>query len=90
MGLLAFPIMMRTGSPGVTCIKTKHEDAIERPAPFASTSGRTGQKSTELLEQLRRLAGQGIQRVVGAVPRVEHITPLEAIGREIIRAAAAL
>ena len=44
----------------------------------------------ELIEQLRRLAGMGIQTVLGAVPHVYRITPLEIIGREVIPAVADL
>jgi hypothetical protein len=44
----------------------------------------------ELLGQLRWLASMGIQTVLGAVPQVYRITPLEIIGREVIPAIAEL
>jgi hypothetical protein len=38
----------------------------------------------ELVGQLRWLAGMGIETVVGVVPNVDQIRPLEIIGREVI------
>ncbi len=43
-----------------------------------------------LIEQLRGLAGLGIQTVFGAVPHVDRITPLAVLGREAIPAVADL
>jgi len=37
---------------------------------------------------LRWLAGMGIETVIGMVPGVDRITPLEIIGRDIIPAVA--
>lgn len=59
-------------------------DAIEKTAPFAFDVGENGEKVGELLGRLRWLADMGIQTVIGFVPRVDHITPLETLGREVI------
>ena len=61
-------------------------DAIEKTCVFAFDAGEGGEKADELAEQLRRLAGMGIETVIGFVPGVERITPLETIGREVIPA----
>lgn len=63
-------------------------DAIEKTAPFAFDVGEDGEKVGELLGRLRWLAGMGIQTVIGFVPRVDRITPLEILGREVIPAVA--
>jgi F420-dependent oxidoreductase-like protein len=63
-------------------------DAIEKTAPFLFDPGEDGSKAKELVQQLRWLAGMGIQTVFGAVPGVDRITPLEVIGREVIPAVA--
>jgi hypothetical protein len=43
-----------------------------------------------LIEELRGFAGLGIQAVLGSVPNVYSITPLETIGRDVIPAVAEL
>jgi F420-dependent oxidoreductase-like protein len=65
-------------------------DAIEKTCAFRFDVGEDSSKAGELIGQLRWLAGMGIQTVVGAVPRVDRITPLEVIGREVIPAVADL
>jgi F420-dependent oxidoreductase-like protein len=65
-------------------------DSIEKTCPFLFDVGEDGSKAKELIEHLRGLAGMGIQTVYGAVPRVDRITPLEVIGREVIPAVADL
>ena len=71
-------------------------DAIEKTAPFAfdvlseDGQGTDRQKVSALLGQLRWLAGMGIQTVIGFVPHVDRITPLEILGREVIPAVAEL
>ena len=59
-------------------------DSIEKTSPFLFDIGEDGSKVKELVEQLRWLAGFGIQTVFGAVPHVDRIAPLEVIGREVI------
>ncbi len=63
-------------------------DAIEKTAPFGFDVGADGSKVGELLDQLRWLASMGIETVYGWVVGVEHITPIEIMGREVIPAAA--
>ena len=65
-------------------------DAIEKTCPFRFDVGEDGGKVGELLGQLRWMAGMGIQTVMGFVPRVDQITPLEILGREVIPAVADL
>jgi F420-dependent oxidoreductase-like protein len=65
-------------------------DAIEKTAPFAFDVGEGGSKVGELLGRLRWLASMGIQTVIGFVPHVDRITPLEIVGREVIPAVADL
>ena len=43
-----------------------------------------------MISQLRWLAGMGIQTVIGFVPNVGEITPLEIIGKRVIPAIADL
>jgi F420-dependent oxidoreductase-like protein len=65
-------------------------DAIEKTCAFRFDVGEDGSRTGELIGQLRWLAGMGIQTVIGAVPRVDRITSLEPIGREVIPAVAEL
>ena len=65
-------------------------EAIEKTSPFAFDVGEDGSKVGALLDQLRWLAGMGIQTVIGFVPHVDRIAPLEIMGREVIPAAAEL
>src|SRR6266699_3013872 len=61
-------------------------DAIEKTCAFAFDVCEDGSKVGELVGQLRWLASMGIQTVLGVVPQVYQITPLEIIGREVIPA----
>ena len=63
-------------------------DTIEKTCPFLFDVGEDGSRANELRDQLRSLAGMGIQTVFGAVPHVDRITPLEVLGREVIPALA--
>ena len=63
-------------------------ESIEKTCPFLFDPGEDGSKVEELIGQLRWLAGMGIEKVYGAVPSVDRITPLEIIGRQVIPAAA--
>ena len=65
-------------------------DAIEKTCAWRFDAGEDGAKAGELIEQLRWLAGMGVQTVIGAVPHIEQIRPLEVIGREVIPAVADL
>ncbi len=65
-------------------------NAIEKTCMFAFDVGEDGSKVDELIGQLRWLASMGIQTVLGVIPHVYQITPLEVIGREVIPAVADL
>ncbi len=65
-------------------------DEIEKTCAFAFDVGEDGEKVGELIEGLRWLSGMGIETVIGAVPDVYRITPLEVIGNEVIPAVADL
>jgi len=64
--------------------------AIEKTAPFGFDVGPDGSKVSELVGQLRWLAGMGIETVLGWVVGVDRITPIEVMGREVIPAVAEL
>jgi F420-dependent oxidoreductase-like protein len=59
-------------------------DSIEKTCAFAFDVGESGEKVDELIGQMRWLSGMGIETVIGFVPRVDRISPLEIIGREVI------
>jgi F420-dependent oxidoreductase-like protein len=65
-------------------------NAIEKTSPFAFDVGENGEKSDELVGQLRWLASMGIQTVIGMVPRIQQIRPLELLGQKVIPAVADL
>ena len=65
-------------------------DAIEKTVPFGFDLGDDGAKVAEVIEQLRWLAGLGVETVIGWVVGVDRITPLEVMGREVIPVAAQL
>jgi F420-dependent oxidoreductase-like protein len=65
-------------------------EAIEKTCVFAFDVGADGSKVDELLGRLRWMASMGIQTVIGRVPDVDRIEPLEAIGRQVIPAVADL
>ncbi len=65
-------------------------DSILKTCIFRLDVGDDGSKTGELIETLRGFADLGIQGVIGSVAHVERITPLEAIGRDVIPAIADL
>jgi F420-dependent oxidoreductase-like protein len=65
-------------------------DRIEKTCSYLFDVGERGEKVEELIGTLRWLASMGIQTVTGRVPRIDQITPLEVIGREVIPAIADL
>ena len=65
-------------------------DAIEKTCAFAFDVGERGEKAGELVGRLRWLAGLGVETVIGFVPKVDCITPLEIIGSEGIPEVAGL
>jgi alkanesulfonate monooxygenase SsuD/methylene tetrahydromethanopterin reductase-like flavin-dependent oxidoreductase (luciferase family) len=65
-------------------------DAIEKTAPFGFDVGDDGSRAREVVDQLRWLAGMGIQSVFGWVVGVDRIRSLEVMAREVIPAVAEL
>ena len=65
-------------------------EEIEKTCAFAFDVGERGEKVEELIGQLRWLSDLGIETVIGFVPRVDRISPLEIIGRDVIPAVAEL
>ena len=59
-------------------------DSIEKTCAFAFDVGERGEKVEGLIGQLRWLSGMGIETVIGFVPGVDRISPLEIIGKEVI------
>ena len=62
--------------------------SIEKTAIFRFDPGVRGENAEDLLSQLRWLASLGIETVIGSVPGVEEIWPLEVMGERVIPAAA--
>ena len=65
-------------------------EEIEKTCAFAFDVGEKGEKVGEVIGRLRWLAGMGVETVIGMVPNVDRIEPLEIIGREVIPAVADL
>ena len=65
-------------------------DSIEKTCAFRFDVGERGEKSEALIGQLRGLSGMGIETVIGFVPNVDNISPLETIGEKVIPAVADL
>jgi F420-dependent oxidoreductase-like protein len=61
-------------------------DSIEKTCAFRFDVGEDGEKTGELIEQLRWLASMGIETVIGFVPNVDEISPLDTIGEKVIPA----
>ncbi|HEX5699292.1 MAG TPA: LLM class F420-dependent oxidoreductase [Rubrobacter sp.] len=59
-------------------------DSIEKTCAFAFDVGERGEKVEGLIGRLRWLSGMGIETVIGFVPGVDRISPLEIIGKEVI------
>jgi F420-dependent oxidoreductase-like protein len=65
-------------------------NSILKTCIFQLDVGEDGSKTGELIETLRGFAELGLQGVIGSVAHVDRITPLEAIGRDVIPAIRAL
>jgi len=61
-------------------------DEIEKTAYFVFDVGERGEKVAETIASLTRLAGLGIQTVIGGVANVHTLEPVKIIGREVIPA----
>jgi F420-dependent oxidoreductase-like protein len=70
--------------------ESRDYDSIEKTCAFAFDVGERGEKVGEVIGGLRWLAGMGIETVIGFVPGVDRIAPLDVIGREVIPAVADL
>ena len=68
----------------------RNYDEIEKTAMFTFDVGENGEKLDRVLNGLRWLASMGIQTVIGGVPHVDRIKPLEIIGERLIPAVADL
>jgi F420-dependent oxidoreductase-like protein len=61
-------------------------DAIQKTCPWRFDVGKNGEKTGELIEQLRGFADMGIQTVFGRVMQEYEIEPIEIMGRDVIPA----
>ena len=68
----------------------RNYDEIEKTAVFTFDVGQNGEKVGQVIGGLRWLASMGIQTVIGNVPGIDRIKPLEIIGEKIIPAVANL
>jgi len=59
-------------------------DSIEKTCAFVFDVGEDGEKVDALVGQLRWLSGMGVETVIGFVPSVDRLAPLEVIGSEVI------
>ena len=65
-------------------------DSIEKTVISTFDVGENGERTGELIEQLRQYAALGFDEVHGTLRHVSRIAPIEAIGREVIPAIADL
>jgi alkanesulfonate monooxygenase len=61
-------------------------ESIEKTCAFRFDVGQRGEKVDDLIDQLRWFSGMGIETVIGFVPNVDAISPLETIGSEVVPA----
>ena len=65
-------------------------DDILKTCYFSFDVGEKGEKTSEIVDRLGKLADLGFQAAIGSVARVWEVTPLEVIGSHVIPAAASL
>ena len=63
---------------------------IEKTVLYVSNPGPNGENAGQVLDQIGEFAEIGVQTVIGALVGVENIKPIEAMGRDVIPAAAKL
>jgi F420-dependent oxidoreductase-like protein len=63
-------------------------DEIEKTVYYRFDPGQDGERTDQVLADLKDLAGLGVDTAIGKVVDAHQITPLEIIGRDIIPAAA--
>ena len=68
----------------------RNYDDIEKTCMFDFDVGDNGEKIGKVIGGLRWLAGMGMQTVIGSVPHIDRIKPLEIIGEKLIPAVADL
>jgi F420-dependent oxidoreductase-like protein len=68
----------------------RNYDEIEKTCMFSFDVGENGEKLKQVVNGLRWLSGMGIQTVIGNVPHIDRIKPLQIIGEQLIPAAAEL
>jgi F420-dependent oxidoreductase-like protein len=68
----------------------RNYDDIEKTSLYTFDVGANGEKIPQVIGGLRWLAGMGIETVIGHVPKIDRITPLEIIGEKLIPAVASL
>jgi len=68
----------------------RNYDDIEKTILYVINPGRDGANAGQVVEDLGRFAEIGVQTVIGALVGAEHISPIEAVGRDIIPQAARL
>jgi len=71
-------------------VEGRDYEEIEKTCMFGFDVGKGSPKAYELVERLRWLAGMGIDTVIGVVPGVDRLSPLEVVGAEVIPAVADL
>ncbi len=59
-------------------------DDIEKTIYYIMNPGPNGENAGQMIDQLGRFAEAGVQTAIGAVTGVENLTPLEAMGRDVI------
>ena len=62
----------------------RNYDEIEKTVLFVLNVGREGENAGQLVEQLGAFAEAGAQTVIGALIGVEHLRPIEVMGRDVI------
>jgi F420-dependent oxidoreductase-like protein len=68
----------------------RNYDDIEKTVIYTFDVGENGERAGELIEAVRGFAALGFAEVHGSLKHVARITPIEAIGREVIPAIADL
>ena len=62
----------------------RNYDDVEKTVFIIFNVGPNGEETGRLVEQLKELSDAGAQAVIGALVGVENITPIQAIGRDVI------
>jgi len=62
----------------------RNYDEIEKTVLFVLNVGQEGENAGQLVEQLGTFAEAGAQTVIGALIGVEHLRPIEVMGRDVI------